>query len=154
MSQRVHIRVGSNASNQVVINHPAIAEVHLELFADNEGHVFITDLGSPQGTSVNGVRLKGYTLLKDGDEVILGGKIRLNWEKYRVKPRINVEPTPKKVPPVPQPPQEPKKNTRQNPQEVPKKENEREAKMQVSNISLILIFGGIFFLLLLMYLIN
>jgi len=147
MSKRVHIKVGSNASNQVVIKDDAIAEVHMELFADSEGNVFITDLGSHQGTAINGKRLKGYALLNSGDEVVLGGKFRFNWEKYRIKKTETVEPTPKKVEPIQQertPPPPTQKRTAV----------EKPAKMEVSNQSLLLIFGGIFLILLLMYAIN
>jgi pSer/pThr/pTyr-binding forkhead associated (FHA) protein len=147
MSKRVHIKVGSNPSNQVVIKDAAIAEVHLELFADTEGNVFITDLGSVQGTAVNGKRLKGYALLSSGDEVVLGGKFRFNWEKYRIKKTAAVEPTPKKVEPIQQ------ERTASTPQQK-RKTVERPAKMEVSHQSLLLIFGGIFLVLLLMYAIN
>ncbi|MFM7664028.1 MAG: FHA domain-containing protein [Bacteroidota bacterium] len=147
MSKRIHIKVGSAATNQVVIKDAAVADVHLELFADAEGNVFVTDLGSPQGTSINGVKLKGYALLKSGDDVVLGGKFRFNWEKYRIKKPIVAEPIPKKVEPIQQeriPPTPQQKRT----------SVEKPAKMEVSNKSLLLIFGGIFIVLLLMYAIN
>lgn len=147
MSKRVHIRVGSNSSNQVVIKDAAIAEVHLELFADGEGNVFITDLGSDQGTAINGKRLKGYALLTTGDEVVLGGKFRFNWEKYRIKKSVAVEPPPKKVEPIQQ------ERTPPTPQQK-RTTVERPAKMEVTNQSLLLIFGGVFLILLLMYAIN
>lgn len=147
MSKRVHLRVGSNASNQLVIKDPVIADAHLELFADSEGNVFITDLGSSQGTAINGVRLKGYALLKNGDEVVLGGKFRFNWEKYRVKKKATSEPSPKRVEPIHQ------ESISQKPQQK-RPPVEKPAKMEVTNQSLFLVFGGIFFILLLMYAIN
>jgi len=84
MSKNTHIRIGRSKSNHVILDHDQIALEHLELFADSEGNVFITDLGSPQGTKVNGEVLKGFTQLKDADEVVLGGKVKFNWKKYRV----------------------------------------------------------------------
>lgn len=154
MAQRVHIRVGRNASNQLVIDHPAIADVHLELFADNEGNVFVTDLGSTQGTAVNGVRLKGYTLLREGDDVILGGKIRLHWEKYSAKKPDSIQPIPEKAQPKPNPFVQPSQDKVQLQNRLSKKGSKQEAKMRVSNISLILIFGAIFLIFFLMYVLN
>ena len=65
MAKRLQIRVGSGQGNQVILNHPDVATEHLELFADAEGNVFITDLGSDQGVYVNGDRLQGFLLLKE-----------------------------------------------------------------------------------------
>lgn len=147
MSARVHIKVGSKASNQVVIKDAAIAEVHLELFADAEGNVFITDLGSSHGTAVNGVPLKGFVLLNSGDEVVLGGKFRFNWEKYRAKKTHNSAPTPNKLEPI-------DIDTQPHSQQKKKAPVEKPAKMEVTNQSLLVIFGVVFLLLLLMYAIN
>ena len=46
------------------------------------GGVALEDLGSTNGTFVDGERLEGRTMLRNGQEVIIGGKTRLmvTWE--------------------------------------------------------------------------
>ena len=170
MTKRTHIRIGRLATNQVVINDPAIGDVHLELFADGEGNVFITDMGAAQGTSINGKRLKGYAQLMKGDDVILGGKFRFNWEKYRIK--NNPTSTTDKDNPVPKPQDkknlDPQVNPKEKPREkvkvvpkdplnVPSKEKNlrvRPAKIRVSWLLLGLVYLAIFTFLYLIYRIN
>lgn len=143
MPKNTHLRIGRAKHNQVILDHEQIAAEHLELFADAEGNVFITDLGSAQGTKVNGQVLKGFVLLKDTDEVVLGGKVKFNWKKYR-----NVEqPKPKdqgKRPPI---------EIHQTPP-TPKKRSDKQAVLAVSSKSLLIIYGIIALLLLMIYLIN
>ncbi|MFM7565119.1 MAG: FHA domain-containing protein [Flavobacteriales bacterium] len=86
MSKRLHIRIGRGSKNHVVIDHEGVAEEHLELFADADGNVFISDLGSAEGTYVNGQALKGYVLLAEGDRVTLGKDCPLNWKKFKSVP--------------------------------------------------------------------
>jgi pSer/pThr/pTyr-binding forkhead associated (FHA) protein len=146
MAKRLQIRVGSGQGNQVILNHPDVATEHLELFADAEGNVFITDLGSDQGVYVNGDRLQGFLLLKEGDMVTLGKKIRFNWQKYRIN----------------EPSSEPKTGTsrakvemNQDPVEKQvKRPKVKEANLTAQNKSLYIIYGIILFLILLIYLIN
>lgn len=61
---KIHLRIGSALDNQLVIESVDVAPYHLELFCDTSGNVFITDLGSEQGTYVNNRRLDGFKLLK------------------------------------------------------------------------------------------
>ncbi len=143
MPKNTHLRIGRAKHNQVVLDHDQIAPEHLELFADSEGNVFITDLGSNQGTKVNGHVLKGFVQLKDNDEVILGGKVKFNWNKYR-----NIEQ------PIP------KVSGNRPPIEIhqihptPKKQLKKQATLAVKSRSLFIIYGIIAILILLIYLIN
>jgi pSer/pThr/pTyr-binding forkhead associated (FHA) protein len=143
MPKNTHLRIGRAKHNQVILDHEQIAAEHLELFADAEGNVFITDLGSTQGTKVNGQVLKGFVQLKGSDEVVLGGKVKFNWRKYR-----NIEqPAPKdqgKRPPI---------EIHQTPT-TPKKRSDKQAVLAVSSKSLLIIYGIISLLLLMIYLIN
>ena len=81
MSEKLLLRIGRAPENDLVINQDDIGNLHLELFRDATGNVFITDMESPFGTYVNNKRLKGYTLLGMGDEVRLGESYILKWEK-------------------------------------------------------------------------
>ena len=146
MAKRLQIRVGSGQGNQVILNHPDVATEHLELFADAEGNVFITDLGSEQGVYVNGDRLQGFLLLKEGDMVTLGKKIRFNWQKYQInEPTKELKASPSKV------------KVEMNQEAVEKQEKRpkvKEANLGAENKSLYIIYGVIIFLILLIYLIN
>lgn len=143
MPKNTHLRIGRAKHNQVILDHDQIAAEHLELFADSEGNVFITDLGSNQGTKVNGHVLKGFVQLKDNDEVILGGKVKFNWKKYR-----NIEqPNPKvsgSRPPI--------EIHQMHP--TPNKQLNKQATLAVKSRSLFIIYGIIALLFLLIYLIN
>lgn len=85
MSKTQHLRIGASSKNDVIIKDQGIDSVHLELFSDVDGNVFVTDLATKSGTFVNGKRLKGYTLLSIGDSLVLGESYQFNWEQYRVE---------------------------------------------------------------------
>ena len=78
---KIHLRIGSARDNQFVIDSMDVAPYHLELFCDTSGNVFITDLGSEQGTFVNGRRLDGFQLLKKDDKVRFGQNYVFQWEE-------------------------------------------------------------------------
>ena len=52
----------------------------MELFCDEYGNVFITDLKSTNGTFVNDKSLDGFKLLVAGDKVRLGKTYFFDWE--------------------------------------------------------------------------
>ena len=62
-----HVRIGSAASNDVVIQDPAVSRYHCELRHTDEGFV-MRDLGSTNGTIVAGMRLREALLQ---DEVVM-----------------------------------------------------------------------------------
>ena len=80
--EKIHLRIGSNSDNDMVIESEGVDGNHLELFCDNEGNVFITDLKTIHGTFINGEELKGYTLLNQGDKVVLGHHYVFRWEGF------------------------------------------------------------------------
>ena len=63
--------IGRGSKSTVRIDSEKISRVHAVLIASRE-HVTIEDQGSANGTSVNGVRIKGRHVLADGDLVSLG----------------------------------------------------------------------------------
>lgn len=75
------IKIGSAFDNDVVINDESIAPYHLELFQDQLGKVFISDLCSSSGTFINGERIKDFMLLTFTDKVTLAGKFMFDWVK-------------------------------------------------------------------------
>jgi pSer/pThr/pTyr-binding forkhead associated (FHA) protein len=66
--------IGRGRGADVVIAEPTISRAHAAVGHDTGGF-FVQDLGSTNGTWVNGAREK-KTVLKDGDEIQMG-KLRL-----------------------------------------------------------------------------
>ncbi len=77
---KTHLRIGSSPNNQLVIEEIGIDAHHLELFSDEFGNVFITDLDSKNGTFINDIPLKGFKLLQVGDKLRLGDNYYFDWE--------------------------------------------------------------------------
>jgi hypothetical protein len=100
--------IGRDAANAIAINDAEISRKHSRLNFQG-GKYVIEDLGSTNGTFVNGQRLVSSTVLKAGDVVALGEQIVLMYEAlstdagatmigHRAPPR----PEPAAVPPPPQ----------------------------------------------------
>jgi pSer/pThr/pTyr-binding forkhead associated (FHA) protein len=66
--------VGRDASADVVVPDPTISRRHARITHDL-GEVWLQDLGSTNGTCVNGVRLLDRRRLHDGDEVEVGNAV-------------------------------------------------------------------------------
>lgn len=81
------IKVGRDSSNDIVISDSSVSRFHLELFYDEEGNVFLTDLNSTNGTFVNGNRVKGSIKLQTYDIVKLGKSDPLKWNEYKSIPK-------------------------------------------------------------------
>ena len=76
------IKIGRSKENDVVLeNDDNISRTHAEIFQDDEGRIFLTDLGSSNGTFVNGNKIEGSTLLKQLD-IVKVGKTVLPWRNF------------------------------------------------------------------------
>lgn len=75
---------GNGKANDIIINDNSVSRAHLEVFIDMDGNVFITDLNSTNGTYVNGILLKGDTMLKKGDVLKLGNSQIVQWEDWKI----------------------------------------------------------------------
>jgi predicted component of type VI protein secretion system len=71
--------IGRDAVNAVAINDAEVSRKHARLTFQG-GKYVIGDLGSTNGTFVNGQRLVSSTVLKSGDVVSLGEQIVLMYE--------------------------------------------------------------------------
>jgi hypothetical protein len=69
----VHTSIGRTADNQIVVPIREVSRRHAEIVLD-EGGYLIRDLGSPNGTFVNGERVTEHRL-DDGDRIALGGQV-------------------------------------------------------------------------------
>jgi ABC-type multidrug transport system ATPase subunit/pSer/pThr/pTyr-binding forkhead associated (FHA) protein len=64
------ITIGRDASNDVVIDHPVVSKRHAEIIKQ-EGKVILVDLGSTNGTFVNGIKVKRHPL-QELDRIVIG----------------------------------------------------------------------------------
>ncbi|MCZ7674258.1 MAG: FHA domain-containing protein [Chloroflexi bacterium] len=71
LGQAAVYTLGRETNNQVQLNHPSVSRRHAEIQRTPQGEV-IRDLGSANGTYVNGMRLTKTHLLQAGDIVQIG----------------------------------------------------------------------------------
>jgi pSer/pThr/pTyr-binding forkhead associated (FHA) protein len=83
---KLHLKIGTSSNNELVLEEVGIDPHHLELFCDEYGNVFITDLKSTNGTFVNDQALDGFKLLVAGDKVRFGKTYIFDWENLILSP--------------------------------------------------------------------
>jgi predicted component of type VI protein secretion system len=77
--EKSEIFIGREAGIAVFINDVEVSRRHARL-TSQAGNVFIEDLGSTNGTFVNGQRLTGSRILNPGDTILLGENVSLTFE--------------------------------------------------------------------------
>ena len=77
------LTIGREASNQIAINDAEISRKHSQLVLQG-GKYVLTDLGSTNGTFVNGQRVTGQHVLQPGEVISLGEQINLLFESVTV----------------------------------------------------------------------
>jgi diguanylate cyclase (GGDEF)-like protein len=65
--------IGRDTECDIVIPFPNISRKHLKIIVDDKLNASAVDLGSLNGTEINGVRLKGDIPLENGDIIKVGG---------------------------------------------------------------------------------
>lgn len=88
--------VGRAEDNRVVLSRPQVSKHHLEM-TQKDGIVTVRDLGSLNGTYVNGVRIREERRLSPGDRVTVD-TVDLPWETWFTLPRTVSAPRPVSVP--------------------------------------------------------
>ena len=73
------ITIGREAGNGIIINDAEVSRKHTQ-FVFQGGKYIVTDLGSTNGTFVNGQRLTGQHVLQPGEVISLGEQINLLFE--------------------------------------------------------------------------
>ena len=64
------IRIGRDPSNDFSIDHPVVSKYHAEIVKQG-GKYFVVDLGSTNGTFVNGIKIKRHEL-QELDRIVIG----------------------------------------------------------------------------------
>jgi predicted component of type VI protein secretion system len=104
--EKSEIFIGRDLSNDIVINDGEVSRRHTRLFLQGSNYV-VEDLGSTNGTSVNGQRLMGPYILRPGEVVTLGEHVNLVFEAAQVDPDATIAsaaaPRPAPAQPMPQP---------------------------------------------------
>ena len=77
--QQDEIYLGRDANNDVVINDAEVSRKHARLILRSGGYV-LEDIGSTNGTFVNGERLMGPHMLRPGETITLGENVSLSFE--------------------------------------------------------------------------
>jgi len=72
------LTIGRSAGNDFVLADPEVSRRHIRLVRHDNGFA-IEDIGSTNGTFVNGQRISHLTLLQDGDAIDLGDTVRLRF---------------------------------------------------------------------------
>jgi hypothetical protein len=73
------ITIGREAGNNIIINDAEVSRKHTQ-FIFQGGKVIVSDLGSTNGTFVDGQRLTGQQVLQSGQIISLGEQISLLFE--------------------------------------------------------------------------
>jgi len=99
--------LGRLLDNDIAIGDPEISRRHARFFLRDE-NVFVEDLGSTNGTFLNGERVISPQQLRKGDLITLGESVILVYDKLFqaadetvVSPPVEVAPAPVFTPPAP-----------------------------------------------------
>ena len=65
------VRIGREGDVDILIDNPGVSRLHAELRKEGDGWT-LTDMGSANGTFLNGQRVSATQLLKEGDEIGMG----------------------------------------------------------------------------------
>lgn len=74
------ITIGRDITNDIVINDPEVSRHHLRFTRTEDGYT-IEDLGSTNGTFINGQRITGFRPMNNGDMIGLGETVTLGYER-------------------------------------------------------------------------
>lgn len=75
------ITIGRKDDNDIVVNDVYVGRNHCKLIKDEQGSYYIVDLGSTNGTYVNGMRISESVKLSIND-IIRIGNTTLPWQSY------------------------------------------------------------------------
>src|SRR5258708_22168803 len=71
------VRIGRGYDNDVIVDDPYVAARHLRIFRDETGQLLAEDLGSANGTFLDGGKIRLASLILDGGQPIRIGQTYL-----------------------------------------------------------------------------
>ncbi len=77
--------IGATSECDIVVNQPTVSSRHCQLIRTPEG-LLLKDLGSTNGTYVNGERISSSRLVSASDRITLGTSTPLPWPSHLVSP--------------------------------------------------------------------
>jgi predicted component of type VI protein secretion system len=83
------INIGRDVNNDIVINDAEVSRSHARIIIQGDSCV-LEDLGSTNGTSVDGKRLTGPHILYPGQRISLGENVSLGFEAIQYDPDATV----------------------------------------------------------------
>jgi pSer/pThr/pTyr-binding forkhead associated (FHA) protein len=107
--EKPELFIGRDLGNDIVINDPEVSRRHARLYLQGNAYI-IEDLGSTNGTSINGQHLTGPYMLRAGEQITFGERVNLSVEAVAkppeavaVRPAVppaEFQPAPVQKPPV------------------------------------------------------
>jgi pSer/pThr/pTyr-binding forkhead associated (FHA) protein len=76
------VAIGRAPENDLVVEEPRVSGYHARIFTE-EGQVFFEDIGSTNGSRVNGKRILRPLSIHSGDVIGLGSKVRIRYDILR-----------------------------------------------------------------------
>ena len=89
--QQDQVTIGRSAGNELVLADAEVSRRHARVLRRADGYA-VEDIGSTNGTFVNGQRISHLTLLQDGDTIDLGDTVRLRFISPRAVAPAAAEP--------------------------------------------------------------
>ena len=83
------ITIGRDIANNIVVNDPEVSRKHTRFRAQGGTYV-VEDMGSTNGTFVNGQRLMGPHVLRHGEQVMLGEHVAFVFESMAFDPNATL----------------------------------------------------------------
>ena len=78
--ERAVVNLGRDSANDIVIEDLRVSRFHLRILRQGDSHI-VEDMGSVNGTRLNGVPAHAATALKPGDVISLGEQVILTYER-------------------------------------------------------------------------
>ena len=76
------IKIGKDSSNDICFNSdPTVSRNHCQIFVDDDGNKFLTDLNSTNGTFVNNNKISDPVMLSKFD-IVRAGNSLVNWKEF------------------------------------------------------------------------
>lgn len=90
------IKVGRDISNDIIINDAEVSRKHARITIQGDSYV-LEDLGSTNGTFVDGERLTGPHILGLGQTISLGENVTLDFEVVQFDPDVTLVSAPEEI---------------------------------------------------------